>query len=425
LHLVWKEAYKSTVIKPLGMDFLQQAKTRWSRDEIVAACPSASGGRLGVASVRRRGRRSIGVLLLIALSAHVLQVRGQSGERPDSAPSPVEQFKEFIANPPRIENLVFSVEVLPSSGSAEPGIKRAGTTTFFQAKWQPGSVFFREIQGPEVAASPATPGQLVVIDGPEYWFRQEGRSNIDKWTDGGPSAIDHDNFVVRATGFRLSPLWEIMNFGVLHLGPAKICWSGDCFRVETVSDRENYTISGKLISNESNGLPDRLELAYLRKGKTYNWIARYGYGGTTLDVPMPAFITNSWQNGSREIPRYIYRLLKIKTVGGSLSHAAFDPRPLAATNQWSPQIYTNYNLYAVLPSGESRFIESLWRQEHGLPADGSHDSPVKRRFCYAALAAMNFGFLILAAKISRSERATVVTRTNESTNSNEKKTKPS
>jgi hypothetical protein len=320
-----------------------------------------------------------------------------------SGVAPCDSFKAFISNPPYIKDLVFSLELLPSTEFMEPGIKRAGVQHFYQAKWQPGAVFLRELQAANLADSVVTPGELISIFGETYWFRDEGRRNIDQWVDKGPLSNDQDNYVVRATAFRSNPLWEVMSLGILHLKPGLIRWRGDEFSIRTVDENEDFLIHGRLVCSISTGVPDRMQVSYLRRGRTNDFVLRYGFQPGSIGAVIPMYITNSWVHDGREFPHTIYHVDSVVLSQKVAERSAFDPSIFILTNGWSVRFYSNFSLYAEMPAGEVRFLESLWRQEHGLPKEGTRNNPRRRHICYFAIALANCGFLVFASKAWRGD----------------------
>jgi hypothetical protein len=174
-----------------------------------------------------------------------------------------ESFKEFLSNPPVIESMIFSRELV-SPVYAFPNMKEAKRAMkeiesgkrmpaeprelyFLRYQSDPSGHVFRAIRTTEEAGDPHSP-RMPVFHGhfeSDWWWVQPGNLSIMEY-DGGISAPSMNiciNSIRQAT--------EILRFGMFELLPESIFWDGTNF---TGSVEFGGTASGNVILTQTGGI---------------------------------------------------------------------------------------------------------------------------------------------------------------------------
>jgi hypothetical protein len=325
--------------------------------------------------------------------------------------SPFEQFKAFIASPPVIEHLVVRKKLSPAPGMSTGinDLSRSQRYAYYEARWQPGAVFYRDLPSLDALTNFTVGRNLVANFGADDWL-YDSMPWIEHWVD-EPQATDRDNDVTVVTRFRLPPLWEVLNLGVQHLEPAKIRWTGNRFAASSPAAPgvEAFDVTGELIAG-SNGLPSSMNLIYKWQGHQASWITRYRYERPLELSFLPNRIEQYWTgHGGVELGEYEILDLKVESV--PLLAEAFSFQPFRVANHWQVRLFTNKASYEVLPSGELKFLE--YRDRTKRPAFlHSHARPAFG-LAYVMLAGFNLWIFRLAMRTKRFDKNKQITNNDE------------
>jgi hypothetical protein len=318
----------------------------------------------GAALFRRPSRTALDVLLLAALVVNVSPLTTRAEDGSNSAPSPVEQFKNFISSPPIIQNLVFQQKVPMESGARPLDGTFALSTRFdyYHGKWQPDGMLFRRLNRPEDATNFTFAGNLVSVSAHQHALVEPG-GRLTTWDDRDPSVAGKTISVFYTTQLALDPLREILNLGIMRAGIGTIRWVGDQFRTECEVDHKRVLITGELVPSR-DAPPSGMRVCYMFPNMTNRYVLRYGYAPGLKYSFLPAAITNFWVTQSRrgvekEIELDEWRILALDIAEAPLLAESFNPAPFTGQGEWTTRVYTNGALYTRLTNGMLQFPVSL------------------------------------------------------------------
>ena len=294
--------------------------------------------------------------------ADVLAAKDQS--KTASGPSAVEQFKQFLASPPIIQNLVFQQKV-PMGGGMRPldgSFAFSTSWEYFQAKWQTNGLFFRRLNGPSDVTNFAVAGELVSWSGHEHALVEPTRQ-ITTWDDRDPTVAGKRISVFYTSQFFLDPLKEILNLGIMHAEIGSTRWEGNRFESQRELDEQPLVITGEVFPG-SNGPPRAMKVCYRLPHLTNSYVIRYGYDPPLRHPFIPTVMTNLWLSGgsgevTNEIELNQWRILDFETAEAPLAPEAFSVAPFARRNAWASRVYTNGAIYYVATNGELRLAYPL------------------------------------------------------------------
>lgn len=122
--------------------------------------------------VPRRSLCSLVAAMAVLLPLAQTALSSSQAKEPDSA-GRLESFKRFIASPPNIEELVWQKTVAGDSYAGRPSSSAASIpkgTFWFQARWQPDSLFLKSGMDFTVALPRQRHGEEILIRrGDEFW----------------------------------------------------------------------------------------------------------------------------------------------------------------------------------------------------------------------------------------------------------------
>ncbi len=236
--------------------------------------------------------------VIILWSVHCTQAEQPLPANNVPNPSPVERFKLFLSSPPVVESLIFSERLPPDPqqpGRTDIPVSASLAFRYYQARWQPGAYFLREIAAPNAQSDLKTPGLLAVRFNEQCWFHfGHGYGSIDRLESGSYFSND-----VCQTAFNNSSvLRQVMTFGLMHSDAGSVEWRGNQFRVRTPA--LGLRITGEL-NVLASGLVQSLKVTYFNAKGEIHWLISYSYATNQPVDGLPSTIRCFWLNGSKEL----------------------------------------------------------------------------------------------------------------------------
>jgi hypothetical protein len=344
------------------------------------------------------GFADCGKICCLQIVLFAFAASGGVAPAPGNTNSPFEQFKAFLESPPIIEHIVVRQKVPSASGGSfavNDGFAQSRNFRFFEGRWQPGAVFYRDLPSLESLTNCGVGPTLVATYGPHHWLN-DSASWIGYWMH-FPEAQDRTNDIIVTTQLRLQRLWDALGLGVQHLPPGLIHWTGNHFSAHspTFKGLETFDITGDLFA-APNGLPESMKLQYTWNGRTAIWTNHYIYE-RQLSLPfLPNRIEQYW-TGHGGIELGEYEILEIRTAREPLAEKAFDPTPFIKANRWETRVYTNGLIYSLQRSGALSFLMSQV-PSHPVSSLAAGHEQAARTVAYAAFAGFNFWIFALAMR---------------------------
>ena len=259
--------------------------------------------------------------------------------------------------------------MIPKDGS----LARSTVFQWFQAKWQPDGLFFRQLSTPSDATNFIFAGRLTSalnhrhsivesIPAAEVTYNRrhalgDATARLTTWDDTDISTQGKNVSIFFASQFFLEPLRNILNLGIMHVDIAAIHWEGNRFRVDSDVDNDHFLITG-VVAATGNGPPNHLTARYIFKNRTNDYVVRYGYRSSDGPSFLPTTITNFWLSGGEEIEFDEWKILNLEMADAPLASASFDLAPFVKQNQWQDHLYTNGTFYERTDAG-LRYLEPL------------------------------------------------------------------
>jgi len=198
------------------------------------------GGFNTMSSIRKLAGKVL-ALWGALLTGSVLVLCGGSVQ----AQTPLEEFKNFLTNPPPIEEIVFERKV-PKALPTPAGFQPAGS--FFQLRLQTNAYFARQMQVMGEAPKNHRAGNLL-----------EGAWDDTYWNFNGHQVyLWHSRKLAELRGeVKRSAMFEtILSLGLeMRLDPSTIVWEGDAF---TAQGTNWSRYEGRIESKTPAGLPERI-----------------------------------------------------------------------------------------------------------------------------------------------------------------------
>jgi hypothetical protein len=310
--------------------------------------------------------------------------------------SPVERFKDFLSNPPAITNLLLQRKVPMGGGRRAFDGSLAFSTEFayYQARWQPGGVFFRKLSHPSEATNVGFAGDLVSSYGETNWM-VDSKPIFITWNDPTPSAKGKNFSVYFTRKLLLEPLRQALNLGVLHLDAGAIRWNGNEFHLQSELDTDAWVVGGKLVS-KGDGPPDHLGLYYSQGTNVYRYVVRYGYEPPLRLPYVPTVITNFWISSTgQEYDIDEWKILDLAVAPNSLPESAFAIEPFLQNRAWPVRVYKDHAFYELSTNGTLRLLFALSTASPRPAPPGARGA----RLLYAGWLAVNFALFALFARV--------------------------
>lgn len=260
---------------------------------------------------------TVGLIILLSGST------AGNAAAPDAGPTdaaPADRFKEFIANPPVIEDAFYSQQVI---GYAP---------LYYWVKWQPGALFLGVSLATNLAAVPAKTRLLSceqqITAGFGEKFRQVIHStDLYVWTNKNiPDEQNNSLFRTYKAALDVQGA-ELLNMGCLLAEVGSIRWAGDDFTVTNHS--RGIVVQGQL-TRDSKGRASALSVQPRmldRKSKNsgyYPRIYEYFYETNLALSYLPSRIvaTHEDEKGQQGL-QIEYKIFSMKTANSSLPEESF------------------------------------------------------------------------------------------------------
>ncbi|MCI0539971.1 MAG: hypothetical protein L0Z50_32600 [Verrucomicrobiales bacterium] len=277
-------------------------------------------------------------------TAFILFFVGQAVAETSDQPA---RFKNFIAQPPQIERLIFIKKLYPDPNKAEPvdiGIRDSTNFLYYSASWKPNAFFIKTGPTPETLLSQIS-GIWVFRCQKDYWLLQPGRHALH-WLDERASAdeprfADPTNQVFSVASFLGDDLGRVLNMGVYNAPIGGIQWQGDRFQAHFAELHQD--ISGQ-IASENNGMVDHLDVEYRTSKRTAKYRAYYTYAEPMLLGFLPHNVRICEIRNSTEVERDNYTIITI-TTAFDIPDSPFRPAAVLASHGLKPITYRNGKYY--------------------------------------------------------------------------------
>ena len=318
----------------------------------------------GAAPLLARSGAPFMVGLLLLASAGFVRAQSRSDGDTNSAPSLLQQFKDFISHPPVIKNLIFAKKIPMNGGMLPLDGTFAYSTRFdyFQAKWQANGMLFRRLTAPTDATNFNVPAEFVSVSDHSYSV-VEPTHVLTTWDDRDPSVAGKNISIFFIRHDLLQPLREVMNFGIMYSEIGAVRWRGNRFRTESVLDPQGVVMTGEVVPS-ATGPPTAMTVRYAFPHQTNDYVLRYGYAPGSPCPFVPTVITNFWVTGRsggrpKEMELNQWHVLALELGHAPQPAKAFALKPFLKPFQWKSRVYTNNAIYDVDTNGILQFAYSL------------------------------------------------------------------
>jgi hypothetical protein len=341
--------------------------------------------------------------LRMAFGFSVVVVCGAMAARASAAgdATPLDRFKSFLSAPAVVERLVFSERVLPDSqepGRFESPVTDSQIFRYYEARWQPGGSFLREIVSPERADDLHTPGLLAAYFDGFSWFHDSfpGRTHFVQFSS------EATNSLRSVTILNSIVLQQVLMFGIMNSEIGSLEWQGNRFRVRRPT--RPLQITCELIASRS-GLPDSLHVNYssVERGNV-GWIIRYGYGVADTTEGLPSLLRCFWiDDKNREIELKQFTIYNLKTRQTPLEIAAFSADRFKAYNNWQTHLFITNDIYAVSADNTLQRVAKVGSKI----ADKLQGKPVALHLAltYTVWGTVNASIFVLALRMRKTNKS--------------------
>jgi hypothetical protein len=351
------------------------------------------------------------VLFLVVGSARYIRAFEKN---PNSVANPVrsdprfEQFKEFIANPPAIEDLRFSYVGPPElmvDRFTQKSTQVPGRKVFIRGQWS--ADFFASVIGTnleDLSTAPFSPefdGDkfLIFVQARGRMWTIDGRhKTVTDWSGYPSFPVDNGNPVLSVYHIRSLPLFSLLSGGLHSVEPGSIVWRENRFTVHTKMLPEPHRIDGELF-RDSNGLPFEMNVQLQSTSGYGRFVARYSYGtNTNIPVWFPERIV--WTSFHEGVPRQDKDISLFKWKFADPLSSQFQTQFLSwVTSQpFDRRCYTNKNLYTVVGTDTNAYF-------HLIPHPIRVPEPLilahSNRYFYLTSVILFFGFLVLTIRTGK------------------------
>jgi hypothetical protein len=354
---------------------------------------------------QKRAQRSV-LFMLIGQMAGLLPNLGSAADQPQGSrvdtDLAMEQFETFVSHPPVISNLLLQRKLIERNDRSFDGsFALSSTFAYYQAKWQPGAVFFRKLNNPSDVTNNILAGDFVSSFGETNWIT-EFKPVITTWSE-QPGTNGKLRSVYYTRNLLLEPLREALNFGMMHLRIGSIRWTNHHFRVQSDADVDQWVVSGAL-SSTGGDRPDHLNAFYRLGTNVYHYVVRYGYQPPLKLSFIPTNITNFWvASNGKEVDIDEWRILDMDTSTEPLPGSGFEVERFLKASGWPIQIYKDNAYYNVLSNGTLHLLRSI---SSSSIQNSAHPGSLGKRFLYIVWLACNFAVFGLIARTRNMDNKT-------------------
>ncbi len=361
---------------------------RMSASMLTTAVPADIGEGQSFPALLRHVLGLVGTIMTCGSLAAVASPSQQAG---GVRPTAADQFKDFIANPPVIEDLKWALEW--------PGV----ATNYDHLLYQSNAVFLGQSTSPQTHEGKYDAYQLAIGRfANEFWFK--GPSEFYVWTNHNIVA-EHSNVVEYSYLQMQGTVSWALNVGCFLADPGTIRWTGDTFVVTNRQD--GLWLLGSLRRDEKQRAASlSVEARRLNRGRNHSedklLICDYFYDRPVLVDFLPSRIRVSIQEQGEETITNVLKIFNIRTNRLMLPKSTFDF--LVAQVPSPTNILVVSNEFVVGWDGRRQYVfpdpvkSSLSQQTQGRLAR------IRRVYIGLALAGVAFGpiaFLLGRKWVSR------------------------
>jgi hypothetical protein len=327
--------------------------------------------------------------------------------RPDVFPagsSRVDLVKQFLSRPPVVSALTFEHIMLPRQHDAPQTEQGAGRLlrSRFEARWQPGAVFLRQLGLNADLASLHYDPVLVANDGAEYWLLTTNQF-ADHWIQPDENNAKANSYIRGEVLFQTRLVREVLNLGVMYAEPGSFVWhanhqfaaAGEVPLVGILVD-----IAGE-ITVSTEGIPTGLNVVYRFPDTLAIHRVQFSYDESLTDWLLPRRIETFWNNRGSEQKLTEIVIQEIRLQPEPLPKSSFDIHDYIEAHQKTVRVLEGETRYLDLPSG--RILFDTIEKQPGRRATYATASPPP--WLYFSWAGMNGALFILAVNAVKLQKS--------------------
>ncbi len=275
---------------------------------------------------------------------------------PETAPdvsinrTPLEQFKQFMASPPVIENVVFQM-ITAFGDSPLPEAKGAkgvhDWVNYLQARWQPDCLFLKSGTNLNVADPGKRTGEEINARFHDEHWTLSRMGFVTSWSDSAKTPDQIRSLPSRAFHHRSHQFAELMNMGVMQIPVGVVKWDGDSFNAPGyIPELKTHVEVTGHVKPDANGYAKEMSVQYRSKTGIFAYVLRYYYETNVGLSYFPNRLTSSIVRDGKETKLMECETVSIKTSPARLARSDFDPEVLIPARGVPITRYTNDTLYA-------------------------------------------------------------------------------
>ena len=257
--------------------------------------------------------------------------------------SPVELFKQFMENPPAIQEMVFRYRYL--------NVKYGNSgSIYYLARYQSNALEIMQVKSFDDLSLPTNvPSPRLFLRYDDRWLYMAPNRQVRYWVNEGKEPTNRYNEFLGVFNGAEQDLGDALNFGVANTIPGAIQWRGTNF--DAGKNRNGQHIYGSL-SRTKDDHPSQLDWTIDINGKNYKWRTTY-----TFNDQLPAYIPHyilseaSGLHESQFDPEFEVEIDRIKFAKKPLDFSLI-PIDKYLTNGPYIYIYTNGELLAKAPNSD-------------------------------------------------------------------------
>jgi hypothetical protein len=274
-----------------------------------------------------------------------------------SGSTPVQQFKNFLASPPNIEQVAWRKLSITDQTNEQrvadwPGANYV-SQSFFAARWQPNCLFLRSASNAiDALVIDNRVGDTLGRKGNSFWSRTpKGLTTIWQDTMLSPTQIRHGPPL--AFHNRARDIFDVLNMGIMYVEPGSVKWEENQFSATGYVPelKLEVSISGTL-KCDANQLVKQSDVQYTSRIAIWKYVLKYSYGTNNVPPFLPDRIEVFFQSdtGSRKFAEL--QVLSMKTSARPLENGLFELNLASWTNSSQILYFTNDTWYAKNAFGE-------------------------------------------------------------------------
>jgi hypothetical protein len=318
-----------------------------------------------------------------------------------------EEFKNFISNPPPIEDVYFTYEGAPGKRATAHGgfLSEPSPVIHIRARWQPDSVFVLHLPKVEkIEEHPlrmpfSFPKGIAAVRSRDQFRTFDAVDKSFTFWKGIPTyPLTTENPVLYSYWQTTRPLFLFMNMGANFLEPGVIRWEKNSFLAEGKVSGSPFRLQGELFASP-DGRPEKMSLHYVSTFAEGRHLTRFFYG-TNSAIPefLPErFQTVVFRDGREDLVNYVH-LMSLSPAAEPMGGENFNPDLWTKYSSLSEFVFIENQLYAVKPDGEWKVVRTAHAQFQP-PFVLVH----ARTYYFIAAGLSTAGFLILSWRMRKLE----------------------